>query len=451
MAKQKTIFICNGCGHETGKWMGQCPSCGQWNTLVEAEGAPQKRVVGATARSRPQPTRLKDVPAFTRGRKQTGIAELDRVLGGGLVEGSTVLIGGDPGVGKSTLLLQCCPVLARDCPLLYVTGEESTAQVKARAKRLSVESDNLYLLGETDVEAAAAHARELNAGIVIVDSIQTMSVGSLESTQGSVTQVRESTGCLSKLARDTGASVLIVGHVTKEGALAGPRVLEHMVDTVLYFEGERLDAFRILRAAKNRFGSTNEIGVFEMGDAGMRSVDNPSELFLSMRNEAAPGCAVVCALEGTRPVLLEMQALVSRSVFTAPRRMAAGLDYNRVVLLLAVLEKKLGYALGNQDAYVNVVGGLRLDERSVDLGIAAALASSFMNKAIPADTVVIGEIGLTGEVRQVAHLARRVQECAKLGFTRALVPKQALQRVEGIKAVPNDLSFGALSWLNILW
>ncbi len=436
MAKQKTIYICNSCGHEAGKWMGQCPSCGQWNTLVEAEGAPQKRVVGATARSRPQPTRLKDVPAFTRGRKQTGIAELDRVLGGGLVEGSTVLIGGDPGVGKSTLLLQCCPELAGDCPLLYVTGEESTAQVKARAKRLNVESDNLYLLGETDVEAAAAHARELGAGIVIVDSIQTMSVGSLESTQGSVTQVRESTGCLSKLARDTGASVLIVGHVTKEGALAGPRVLEHMVDTVLYFEGERLDAFRILRAAKNRFGSTNEIGVFEMGDAGMRSVDNPSELFLSMRNEAAPGCAVVCALEGTRPVLLEMQALVSRSVFTAPRRMAAGLDYNRVVLLLAVLEKKLGYALGNQDAYVNVVGGLRLDERSVDLGIAAALASSFMNKAIPADTVVIGEIGLTGEVRQVAHLARRVQECSKLGFKRALVPKQALQRVEGIKAVP---------------
>ncbi len=437
MAKQKTIFICNGCGHETGKWMGQCPSCGQWNTLVEASaGSPQKRVADVAALSRPQPTKLKDVPAFTRGRKQTGIAELDRVLGGGLVEGSTVLIGGDPGVGKSTLLLQCCPELARDCPLLYVTGEESTAQVKARAKRLNVESDNLYLLGETDVEAAAAHARELGAGIVIVDSIQTMSVGSLESAQGSVTQVRESTGCLSKLARDTGASVLIVGHVTKEGALAGPRVLEHMVDTVLYFEGERLDAFRILRAAKNRFGSTNEIGVFEMGDAGMRSVDNPSELFLSMRSVAAPGCAVVCALEGTRPVLLEMQALVSRSVFTAPRRMAAGLDYNRVVLLLAVLEKKLGYALGNQDAYVNVVGGLRLDERSVDLGVAAALASSFMNKAIPADTVVIGEIGLTGEVRQVAHLARRVQECAKLGFTRALVPKQALQRIDGIKAVP---------------
>ncbi len=436
MAKPKTVYVCNSCGHETGKWVGQCPSCGQWNSMVEAEGAPQKRAVGAGVRSRPQPTRLSEVPAFTRGRKRTGIQELDRVLGGGLVEGSTVLIGGDPGVGKSTLLLQCCPELARDCPLLYVTGEESSAQVKARAKRLGVESDNLYLLGETDVEAAADHARSLGAGIVIVDSIQTMSVGSLESTQGSVTQVRESTGCLSKLARDTGASVLIVGHVTKEGALAGPRVLEHMVDTVLYFEGERLDAFRILRAAKNRFGSTNEIGVFEMGDAGMRSVDNPSELFLSMRNEIEPGCAVVCALEGSRPVLLEMQALVSRSVFTAPRRMAAGLDYNRVVLLLAVLEKKLGYALGNQDAYVNVVGGLRLDERAVDLGIAAALASSFMNKAIPADTVVIGEVGLTGEVRQVAHLARRVQECAKLGFTRALVPKQALQRIDGIKAVP---------------
>lgn len=421
MPKDKTGFFCAECGYECGKWMGKCPACGAWNTFAEA---PQTRVSSAARRvgggNKAEP--ITAIAAEGTGRIPTGIGEMDRVLGGGLVPGSCTLIGGDPGVGKSTLLLQACGELAKGHRVLYITGEESLEQVKQRAVRLGISEALLFVLAETDVENMLEAVDNIKPGFIVIDSVQTMSHPRIDSAPGSVSQVREGAAAFTRLAKTSMVSVMLIGHVTKEGALAGPRILEHMVDTVLYFEGERTDAYRIVRTVKNRFGSTQEIGVFEMREAGMQEVPNPSALFLSGRERHLPGCAVICAMEGTRPLLAELQALLSTSAFGMPRRMATGMDYQRVVMLMAVLEKRLGLALHDQDAYVNVVGGLRLQERAADLGVVAALVSSFRSRPVDMDTVLIGEVGLTGEVRAVSHLDKRLQESAKLGFKRAVIP-----------------------------
>jgi DNA repair protein RadA/Sms len=422
MAKSTIGFVCAECGYETGKWMGKCPACGNWNTLTEVEKVP-KEATATPKKIAAESELLKDVKADNARRWKTGMAELDRVLGGGLVRGGTVLLGGDPGIGKSTLLLQVCDELSKHATVLYATGEESAAQIRLRAQRLGVVGKHLYVLAENALEGVLDRAKELNCTALVVDSIQTVYSGALSTAAGSVSQIRQATASLTRLAKDAGVTVIIVGHVTKEGAIAGPKLLEHLVDTVLYFEGDRADSFRILRAVKNRYGSTNEIGVFSMGERGMAEIEDPSALFLPDREKSVPGCAPMCVIEGSRPVMVELQALVTKTVFGMPRRMAAGLDYNRLALLIAVLEKKLGLAFGDQDAFVNIVGGLKVDDRAADLAVACALCSSLRNLPLPAGCAVLGEIGLTGEVRAVSAAEKRAAECARMGFSRVILPK----------------------------
>lgn len=429
MSKESTAFVCGECGYETGKWLGKCPSCGSWNTIVEV-----RRMSAAHGSSAaPKPVALSEVAADGARRISTGIAELDRVLGGGVVGGSAVLLGGDPGIGKSTLLMQAAASLTKRGAVLYITGEESAAQLKLRAERLGVGGEML-ILAETDLSLIEAALAQTRPAFLIIDSIQTMYCPELPGAAGSVSQVREATSVLTRYAKASGTAVFIVGHVTKEGAIAGPRVLEHMVDTVLYFEGDRHDVFRILRAVKNRFGSTNEIGVFEMRDTGMAEVPDPSGMFLS--GTGAAGCAVTCAMEGSRPILAEVQALLADSAFSNPRRMATGFDNNRLVLLLAVLEKKAGLKLCDKDVYSNVVGGLRLDERAADLAVVMSVASALMDSPVPASTAAIGEVSLTGHVSAVSRIDQRVRECARLGFTRVIVPSgSAAPRIGGVEIV----------------
>jgi DNA repair protein RadA/Sms len=427
MAKKKTKFVCQSCGYESVKWVGKCPNCNEWNTMVEfIEAPPSSRRLtfqtNATAEGT-SPKSIMEVEIGTETRILTDFQEFNRVLGGGVVLGSLVLIGGDPGIGKSTILLQVSSQLAKnDNRVLYVSGEESQKQIKLRAERLGILAPNLFVLSETDLTYIAKFMEDMNPDFVVIDSIQTIHLPDVTSAPGSVSQVRECTSELMRLAKTKGIPIFIVGHVTKEGAIAGPRMLEHMVDAVLYFEGERHHTYRILRAVKNRFGSTNEMGIFEMKEQGLVEVLNPSEIFLEERPFGVAGSTVVASMEGTRPVLVELQALVSPTSFGNARRMATGIDHNRVSLIMAVLEKRVGLLLQNQDAYLKVAGGLKLDEPAVDLAVAVSIASSFQDKPTNPTDVVVGEIGLTGEVRRVARIEQRVQEAAKLGFHRAIIP-----------------------------
>lgn len=424
MDRSRSRYVCQVCGHESAKWLGRCPNCGEWNSLVE-EAPPAAR---SAARQAPagQPVSVTEVTLPTETRAATGLAEFDRVLGGGVVSGSVVLVGGEPGAGKSTLLMHVGDRMARnDGSVLYVSAEESVRQTKLRAERLGADAPRLLLMAENDLDVIVQTATERRPSVLVVDSIQTVYRSDVTSAPGSVAQVRECTAALVRLAKGEGIATFIVGHVTKEGAIAGPRVLEHLVDTVLYFEGDRHHAYRILRATKNRFGSTNEIGVFEMAGSGLIEVPNPSAAFLSERPQAAAGSVVVCAIEGTRPLLVEIQALVSPTHFGMPRRTAAGVDYNRVLLLLAVLERRAGLQLAAQDVYVSVAGGLVVEEPAADLGIAVAVASSLRDRPVDPRTVVIGEVGLTGEVRTVPQLGKRLGEAARLGFARAVIPRAA--------------------------
>ena len=428
MAKTKTVYICGECGFESMKWLGRCPACGSWNTIVEDQ---QIKIRPASSGGAVQ--HLADVSARHTARISTGMSELDRVTGGGLLSGMVALLCGDPGIGKSTLLMQAADSMAANSTVLYVSGEESSAQLKLRADRLKVTGD-ILLLCETSLERILDQAKATKCDILIVDSIQTLYSEESESSLGSVSQVRLCTAELTRYAKENGTAVLIVGHVTKEGAIAGPRVLEHIVDTVLYFEGDRHAGLRLLRAVKNRFGSTNEIGVFEMTDPGMQQVTDPSRLFLS--GERYPGCAVTCTVEGSRPMLAEIQALLNPTSFGSPRRTASGLDAGRLSLLLAVLEQKAQIKLSDQDVYINVVGNLRLDERGVDLAVALCVASAFYRHPLPPDTACIGELGLTGELRSVAQLDTRLKECARLGYRRVIVPKSARPKaVDGITLI----------------
>lgn len=420
-----TIFFCQNCGYESSKWMGQCPGCKEWNTFVE-EKAPKKSAGGRSSlgKERAVPVTLKEIELKEEERISTGIGELDRVLGGGIVAGSLMLVGGDPGIGKSTLLLQVCKNLANDNhDVMYISGEESLKQIKLRAQRIGEFKDTLTLFCETNLADIEEVVKAKKPEIVIIDSIQTMYNENVSAAPGSVSQVRESTGTLMMLAKTLGIAIFIVGHVTKEGVVAGPRVLEHMVDTVLYFEGDRHASYRILRGVKNRFGSTNEIGVFEMRGNGLREVTNPSEFMLTGKPVGASGSVVTCSLEGTRPILVEIQALVSDTSFQIPRRTTVGIDFNRVNLLMAVLEKRAGMQLGGCDAYVNLTGGMRLSEPSIDLAVVAAVISSYRNIVIDEHTIILGEVGLTGEVRGVAQAEQRIKEAEKMGFTRCIVPK----------------------------
>lgn len=431
MAKKKIKFSCQACGYESPKWMGKCPGCGSWNTMVEEMEQAKAGRRGAFAHSEniavSKPSPITSIETVTEPRIFTNINEFNRVLGGGIVKGSLVLIGGDPGIGKSTLLLQVSSQLALNKNrVLYISGEESVKQTKLRADRLGVMSDELYVLAETDMEFIARSIEETEPAFVVIDSIQTIYQSEISSAPGSVSQVRECTAELMRIAKTKGIAIFIVGHVTKEGAIAGPRLLEHMVDTVLYFEGERHHTYRILRAVKNRFGSTNEMGIFEMKESGLTEVMNPSEIFLEERSAGAAGSTVVASMEGTRPVLVEIQALISPTSFGNPRRMATGIDQNRVSLLMAVLEKRVGLLLQNQDAYLKVAGGVKLDEPAIDLAVAISIASSFRDKPSNPFDVVIGEVGLTGEIRRVSRIEQRVQEAAKLGFKRVILPERNL-------------------------
>lgn len=439
MAKgKKSIFFCQNCGHEEAKWLGQCPACKEWNTFVEERidsGITKGTTVAARAVHEAKVVPLTEVTADDDTRSETGIKELDRVLGGGIVPGSLVLVGGDPGIGKSTLLLQVCQRMAQMRKILYISGEESQAQIKLRANRMGNFTSSLLLLCETNLGIIRSVIEKERPELVIIDSIQTMYSEDVTSAPGSVSQVRESTNVFMQLAKGLCIPIFIVGHVTKEGTVAGPRVLEHMVDTVLYFEGDRHASYRILRAVKNRFGSTNEIGVFEMRQSGLVEVENPSEYMLSGKPENASGSVVACSMEGTRPILLEIQALVCRTNFGMPRRTAAGTDYNRVNLLMAVLEKRLGMSLGNCDAYVNIAGGIKMNEPAIDLGIVMALVSSYRNRPIDEKTIVFGEVGLSGEVRAVNMPEQRVAEAKKLGFETCILPEVSLKMVKGIKGI----------------
>ncbi len=434
MARQKSIFSCQQCGFQSPKWMGRCPDCQQWNTLVEE----QPIATSGHSRALPQPgkpQKLAEVNSSEEDRLSCGIAELNRTLGGGVVPGSLILIGGDPGIGKSTLLLQAFSELAKKGTALYVTAEESTRQVKLRADRLGIKTDQLYLLAETSLEQIRQRIKELNPDFLVIDSIQTIFTSSLDSAPGSVSQVRECTGQLMIQAKGEGLPTFLVGHVTKDGAIAGPRVLEHMVDTVLYFEGDPGHPYRILRAVKNRFGSTNEIGVFEMQEQGLREVSNPSELFLAERPTQSAGSAVVASLEGSRPLLVELQALVSSSSFGTPQRTAIGIDHKRISLLIAILEKKIELSLSGQDIFLNVAGGVRLDEPAIDLAAIAALASSHLNRIINPQLVLFGEIGLTGEVRAISQPELRIKEAARLGFTQCVLPKGNMKNIEAPETI----------------
>lgn len=439
------VFFCTECGYESAKWMGQCPGCKKWNTFSEE---PKERSTKNKKRSdvslaggrENEPVRFSEISTEENSRISTGMSEMDRVLGGGIVQGSLILVGGDPGIGKSTLLLQVCRNLAGDGhKVLYVSGEESLKQIKIRGDRIGQFDDGFLLLCETDLHSISEHIRKQMPEVVIIDSIQTMYNEETDAAPGSVTQVRESTGRLLQLAKGFNVSVFVVGHVTKEGAVAGPRMLEHMVDTVLYFEGDRHASYRILRGVKNRFGSTNEIGVFEMQREGLREVKNPSEFMLDGRPGNASGSVVTCSMEGTRPILLEIQALVCRTNFGNPRRQSNGTDFNRVNLLMAVLEKRVGLQLADCDAYVNLAGGMKIGEPAIDLAIVMAIASSYKNKAIPENTIFIGEIGLSGEVRSVGMIESRVTEAKKLGFKTCVIPAGCADRartIEGIKVIP---------------
>lgn len=440
MAKGKniTVYFCQSCGYESSKWLGQCPGCREWNTFVEE--TVEKKTAGklksvAGGNTDLKSYKLSEIDMQEKERIKTRFPELDRVLGGGIVPGSMVLVGGDPGIGKSTLLLQVCRNLADAMKVLYISGEESLQQIKLRAERIGNFSEQLELLCETNLERIEQVIERQKPAVVIIDSIQTMYNEEVSSTPGSVSQVRESTGRLMQIAKGMGVTVFIVGHVTKEGVVAGPRVLEHMVDTVLYFEGDRHAAYRILRGVKNRFGSTNEIGVFEMCEDGLQEVENPSEFMLNGKPEGASGSVVACSMEGTRPVLLEVQALVCRSNFGIPRRTAAGTDLNRVNLLMAVLEKRAGLSLSNCDAYVNIAGGIRMSEPAIDLGIVMALASSFRDRAIDEKTICFGEVGLSGEVRAVNMAQQRVSEARKLGFTNCILPKVCVSGLTDTKGI----------------
>lgn len=435
MAKaKKSVFFCQNCGHEESKWLGQCPACKEWNTFVEEKVSTAKTAVVKTVREA-EVVSLSEVSVDDHTRILTGIQELDRVLGGGIVPGSLVLVGGDPGIGKSTLLLQVCQRLSQEKNILYISGEESLAQIKLRANRMGEFKENLKLLCETNLETIKNIIEGRHPQLVIIDSIQTMYSEEVSSAPGSVSQVRESTNVFMQLAKGLGISIFIVGHVTKEGTVAGPRVLEHMVDTVLYFEGDRHASYRILRGVKNRFGSTNEIGVFEMRQTGLTEVENPSEYMLSGKPENASGSVVACSMEGTRPILIEIQALVCQSNFGLPRRTAAGTDYNRVNLLMAVLEKRIGLPLSNYDAYVNIAGGIKMNEPAIDLGIIMALVSSYKNRPIDEKMIVFGEVGLSGEVRAVNMPEQRVSEAKKLGFETCVLPAVSRDMVKDIKGI----------------
>ena len=439
--KQKSVFCCSECGNETANWAGKCPSCGAWNTLQEIrpDGNKNRRASGGVlASGYAKPKRISELDSSEEIRFLTGIPEFDRVLGGGAVIGSLNLVGGAPGIGKSTLLLQMCGRAGGERTILYVTGEESERQLKLRANRLKVQSEALYVLAETDIDSILSAIDELRPDIVIVDSIQTMSDSEVTSAPGSVSQVRECTMRLMRLTKEKGLTTFVVGHINKEGSIAGPKVLEHMVDCVLYFEGERNTSFRILRAVKNRFGSTNEIGVFEMNEEGLRCVENPSEMLLSGRPENSPGTCVACVMEGTRPLLAEIQALVSPSGYNASRR-SNGIDYNRAAMLLAVLEKRGGMPVGSCDAYINVVGGLELDEPAADLATVLAIASSFLDRPLGMDLAAVGEVGLSGELRSVSAMNQRLTEIARLGFKRCVMPAQSREDasvLDGLQLIP---------------
>ena len=429
MAKAKgSVFFCGECGYESTKWLGKCPACGSWNTMLEQKKISSAPSINNLTYAHAIP--LADVTTTASGHVSSGIGELDRVLGGGIVPGSVTLLGGDPGIGKSTLLMQTAAELTKQGTVLYVTGEESASQLKLRAERLGVGGDML-ILAENDLSAIESEVDRVKPAYVMIDSIQTMYSADCSGTNGSISQIREATSLITRMAKRTGAATFIVGHVTKDGAIAGPRILEHMVDTVLYFEGDRQDSFRLLRSVKNRFGSTDEIGVFEMRSTGMAEISDPSTLFITGAD--LPGCAVTCAMEGTRPMMVEVQALLSTSPFSNPRRMAAGLDNNRLVLLLAVLEKKAGLRFYDKDVYTNVVGGIRLDERAGDLAVAMCIAGAGADIALPPRTAILGELSLTGEVRPVNRLDKRIQECARLGFSHIVVPNSdTLPRVDGL-------------------
>ena len=429
MAKAKgSVFFCGECGYESTKWLGKCPACGSWNTMLEQKKISSVPSINNLTYAHAIP--LADVTTTASGRLSSGIGELDRVLGGGIVPGSVTLLGGDPGIGKSTLLMQTAAELTKQGTVLYVTGEESASQLKLRAERLGVGGDML-ILAENDLSAIESEVDRVKPAYVMIDSIQTMYSADCSGTNGSISQIREATSLITRMAKRTGAATFIVGHVTKDGAIAGPRILEHMVDTVLYFEGDRQDSFRLLRSVKNRFGSTDEIGFFEMRSTGMAEISDPSTLFITGTD--LPGCAVTCAMEGTRPMMVEVQALLSTSPFSNPRRMAAGLDNNRLVLLLAVLEKKAGLRFYDKDVYTNVVGGIRLDERACDLAVAMCIAGAGADIALPPRTAILGELSLTGEVRPVNRLDKRIQECARLGFSHIVVPNSdTLPKVDGL-------------------
>lgn len=447
MAKNRTLYVCSECGAESSKWNGKCPSCGAWNTLEETEP-----VIVAAGKAAPvgsfKYSRISEISYEDETRYDTGISELDRVLGGGLVKGSLVLIGGDPGIGKSTLLLQICGFMGREHTILYVSGEESERQIKLRAERLGVACENLFLASNNNCETIIKAVRDNKPEVVIIDSIQTITSSALTSSAGSIVQVRECTNAFMRMAKSEEIPVFIVSHVNKDGGIAGPKIMEHIVDTVLYFEGDKQLSYRILRAIKNRFGSTNEIGVFKMDDDGLSQVENPSEMMLSGRLGNVSGSSVVCTMEGSRPILAEVQALVTKSNFASPRRVSTGFDYNRLYMLLAVLEKRTGFVFGGVDVYVNVVGGMRIDEPAADLAVALALYSGLCDKPVPEKCVVFGEVGLGGEIRAVSRVHERVKEAARLGFERCIVPKnsfRALSKNEdyGIKIVGADTLAGA--------
>jgi len=456
MAKEKTCFACTACGYEVSRWAGRCPGCGAWNTLEETIAAPAVRgAASKAAKQRPgtgaAAMLLRDVPEDASVRLSTGIGELDRVLGGGIVEGGLMLIGGDPGIGKSTLLLQVCAHLCRqERKVLYISGEESAKQLKLRARRLGIDVPNLYVLAENALDQVEDKLTQLQPDVAVVDSIQTMYRPEMASAPGSVSQIRECTSLLMRLCKESGTATFLVGHVTKEGAIAGPRMLEHMVDVVLYFEGDRQQEYRLLRAVKNRFGSVNELGVFQMTEKGMAVVDNPSEQLLSHRAKGASGSAVFCGMEGSRPLLCDVQALASPTYFGTPRRTVGGADTGRVALLLAVLEKRAGQKTYNQDIYINVAGGLELSEPAADLALCVAVASSLKDACVGPDVAVMGEVGLAGEVRAIPQCERRVAECQRLGFTTVMLPKENLRRIkapEGMRLVGVDTVMQALSVL----
>ena len=434
MAKAKTMYVCSQCGYETPRWLGRCPDCGNWNTLEEQQAAPEAKLPEKKMRRAPgndaEALRVDLIPDESAERRSCGIGELDRVLGGGLVAGSLVLVGGDPGIGKSTLLTQACANLATTGEtVLYVSGEESARQIKMRANRLGASRAGFYVLSENDVNGVAKRMEQLNPSVMVIDSIQTMYLPEIASAPGSVSQVRECASLLMRLAKSGNCSVFLVGHVTKEGSIAGPRILEHMVDAVLYFEGDRQHQYRLLRAVKNRFGSVNELGMFEMASEGMIEVPNASEALLSERAHDASGCVVMAAMEGSRPFLTDVQALVATTVFGNPRRMASGMDQGRLALLLAVMEKRAGFRLYDKDVYINIAGGMSITEPAADLALCAAVASSFKNRPIDSDCSVIGEIGLAGEIRAVPQAERRIAECARMGFQRIVLPKANLRSV----------------------